>query len=488
MTIRTLWNAGHPHEPEGFKDWGEAISDKADDSATETYVDSAVGSGIADHEAASDPHPQYLQEAQHGSSGDPHTQYLLADGSRAVTGDFEITGQLDLGVGLRLTDALTGVSGGIGFMDTRSSPAGVFWLATNVGIDAWNGDIRLRNGDGNDILRLYQDRTARFYGETSISSSAYRDHLRIERSGTGADTIELTPSTDAGGSLRILVDGTITARLSPSQTTFDADVFVDGDLETAGSIRLPNAGGSSPVLNIAGKHWISDNDDRLTIYTRGAQGSEGFKLRGSSGTSYSDLFVVNNAGQVQFYERFHWNTTNPWNISSGEGWQMNTSANLQIARSAGSVFHANRTGSSSGDVISTRYNGTRVGGIQVSSNSTTFDTSSDYRLKENVEDIDDALDLVKLLRPVSYTWISSPEEGTVHGFLAHEVQDVVPYAAHGEKDAHGIEEEGGEPGPIYQTMDHSKLVPLLTAAVKELASENKVLRDELSEVRSQVGI
>jgi len=102
-----------------------------------------------------------------------------------------------------------------------------------------------------------------------------------------------------------------------------------------------------------------------------------------------------------------------------------------------------------------------VGSISTSGSSTSYNTSSDYRLKENVAPMEGALDRVNDLNPSRFNFIADPEN-TVDGFLAHEVAEVIPEAVTGEKDA--VDEEGN---PIYQGIDQSKIVPLLVGAIQE---------------------
>jgi|DEB0MinimDraft_4_1074332.scaffolds.fasta_scaffold13584_2 hypothetical protein len=102
-----------------------------------------------------------------------------------------------------------------------------------------------------------------------------------------------------------------------------------------------------------------------------------------------------------------------------------------------------------------------VGKITTSGSSTNYDTSSDYRLKENVDYDFNALDRVAQLKPARFNFIADADT-TVDGFLAHEVQSIVPEAITGEKDA--VDDEGN---PEYQGIDQSKLVPLLTKAIQE---------------------
>ena len=102
-----------------------------------------------------------------------------------------------------------------------------------------------------------------------------------------------------------------------------------------------------------------------------------------------------------------------------------------------------------------------AGYISTTTTSTSYNTSSDYRLKENVVDLDNAKDRLNQIPVHRFNFIADPDT-TVDGFLAHEVAEVVPEAISGAKDE--VDDEGN---PVYQGIDQSKLVPLLTAALQE---------------------
>ena len=120
------------------------------------------------------------------------------------------------------------------------------------------------------------------------------------------------------------------------------------------------------------------------------------------------------------------------------------------------------------------YNGNGVGGnITISGSSTAFNTSSDYRLKENVTYDWDATTRLKQLKPARFNWIADATNTLVDGFLAHEVSGAVSDAVSGEKDAvYTAQDEanglGKEGEPNMQSIDHSKLVPLLVKTIQEL--------------------
>ena len=120
------------------------------------------------------------------------------------------------------------------------------------------------------------------------------------------------------------------------------------------------------------------------------------------------------------------------------------------------------------------YNGSSlVGSITVSSANTHFNTSSDYRLKENIVDITDATDRIKKLKPKRYNFIADKTNTVVDGFLAHEVSSIVPEAITGEKDA--VDSDGKI---IPQGIDQSKLVPLLVKTIQELEARIAVLESK----------
>ena len=112
---------------------------------------------------------------------------------------------------------------------------------------------------------------------------------------------------------------------------------------------------------------------------------------------------------------------------------------------------------------------TTVGQIVVNAATTAYNTSSDYRLKENIQSMAGALAKVAELKPVTYTWKSTGEAS--EGFIAHELQTVIPDCVTGEKDAVETytDEDGNEQTrPKYQGIDTSFLVATLTAAIQEL--------------------
>ncbi|MDG1314422.1 MAG: tail fiber domain-containing protein [Flavobacteriaceae bacterium] len=123
-----------------------------------------------------------------------------------------------------------------------------------------------------------------------------------------------------------------------------------------------------------------------------------------------------------------------------------------------------------------------VGQIQTNGTATSYLTSSDYRLKENIGPLENGVDKLKALNPVSFDW--KADGVRVDGFIAHETQEVIPEAVSGDKDATRLEDVKGEDDkptgetitvPDYQGIDQSKLVPVLVAALQEAITRIEAL-------------
>lgn len=113
------------------------------------------------------------------------------------------------------------------------------------------------------------------------------------------------------------------------------------------------------------------------------------------------------------------------------------------------------------------FSGALKGSISVTNSATTYNTSSDYRLKHDIQPMTGALAKVASLKPCTYKWKVDGSAG--EGFIAHELQEVAPYAVSGEKD-----------GEQMQGVDYGKLTPILTAALQEAIAEIQSLKARIA--------
>ena len=159
--------------------------------------------------------------------------------------------------------------------------------------------------------------------------------------------------------------------------------------------------------------------------------------------------------------------------STSEGWTFRPGNESTVFRDTGIVMLMGG-GQSGQKIIDFRQGGTAIGSIQKSGTTNIqYNTSSDYRLKENAVNISDGITRLKTLKPYRFNFKVEPDK-TVDGFFAHEVT-AVPEAISGTKD-----EVDSNNNPVYQGIDHSKLVPLLTAALQESISKIETLETKVA--------
>ena len=217
---------------------------------------------------------------------------------------------------------------------------------------------------------------------------------------------------------------------------------------TQPKIKLTDTdGGISDVVNVGGNLFIrSDTDNtQATSHIRfDVDGSEraridssGNLLVGATSLPFSKVLIKQDASDP-YARLIRLETVNAGTIEA-----------IQFVKNSGGIA--------------------QVGSITMTTSATAYNTTSDYRLKENVVGVTGAAARVQQLNPVRFNFIADPAK-TVDGFLAHEVQDVVPEAITGAKDA--VDAEGN---PVYQGIDQSTLVPLLTAALQDALTKIETL-------------
>jgi hypothetical protein len=195
----------------------------------------------------------------------------------------------------------------------------------------------------------------------------------------------------------------------------------------------------------------------------------------SDQSTFTERMRLNSAGRLLIGTTVEIGT----NENATQGIMLANEGTFLSARNSSSPnFFISKIGTGSdGDVLRFSRNGSQVGSISVSASATAYNTSSDYRLKENVTPVSDGITRLQQLKPSRFNFIVDPDK-TVDGFLAHEAQAVVPECVTGTKD-----EVDDENNPVYQGIDQSKLVPLLTAALQEAIGRIETLEAEVSALK-----
>jgi hypothetical protein len=320
----------------------------------------------------------------------------------------------------------------------------------------------------------------------------------------GSNTIVL-PSGN-GSANQLLKNGSTAGSLE-----FSSSVYIDSSQRLlVGTSTATNIGGATGIqeARFSSSNWgqtiIRDGDSPFTSFGRtggsgvsavsNGNGIGGMRFYGADGTSFVhaatiEAVVDGTPGTNDMPGRLVFSTTADGASSPTEAARINSSGNLLIGVTSSAAdcrTHIYKT-VASGDVariqnasgntgvayIGFRYGtgtGTETGYISTNGTNTAYNTSSDYRLKENITPLTGAIDRVSQLQVHRFNFIADPDR-IVDGFIAHEAQAVVPECVTGEKDA--VDEDGN---PKYQGIDQSKLVPLLTAALQEALAEIESLK------------
>ena len=333
--------------------------------------------------------------------------------------------------------------------------------------------IGLKDSSGN--LVYLGDNNGTF--EVQTSGSSYSTKMAITSSGnvgigTTSPSKKLTVQSATSGDGIYLPN---TNNAYPAASTGYTDIratFID-------YATLGQNGGESIIRLGSENAYSTDRTSYIAFLTSS----------GGTGTS-SERMRIDSSGNVLV------GRTAPNSTDNTEGAYIFPGGAFVAQRDSASLFLNKFT--SDGDIAVFRRQGTTVGSISVTSSATSYNTSSDYRLKENVVNLDNGIDRLKQIPVHRFNFIADPDT-TVDGFIAHEVQDVVPEAIIGTKDGMTTEEYEVSPAvldeegnvvteavmgtrevPEYQGIDQSKLVPLLTAALQEAVAKIEDLEIRLS--------
>jgi hypothetical protein len=367
-----------------------------------------------------------------------------------VSGGFNLSGNLFVDTNVLATD-VTNNRVGIG----TSSPDSVLHIEGS-GVDSLRfGNIGV---SGNSALRISRD-------DTSISGNplGYLEFGGKDNTGN-VDTAHayigaIAGSHGAGDNPTSLTFGT-----TPNGSSTIAEVM---RIDESGNVGIGTTSPSSWYTGATNLVIEGSSDSGLTIdsgttsigrinFADGTSGDNRFRGIVAYDHSSDAMYFVSNASERMRIDSSGRVIVTSASTSTSNGYLYlkgnTTNFSLVVADSVGSNFYPATFRNNSN---------TEVGSISATQSATSYNTSSDYRLKENVVEMDGAIDRVKLLQPKRFNFIATPED-TVDGFLAHEVSDIVPEAIHGVKDE--VDEDGNA---VYQGIDQSKLVPLLTKAIQE---------------------
>ena len=264
-------------------------------------------------------------------------------------------------------------------------------------------------------------------------------------------------------------------------------------LTDAGLLQLGTAIGNSTYAGLF--NGVSNVGTGAIIQTRNGDGKKHFMLRGDNNVEYGSVGLSASSGsaslQLQGENTIVFNTntdTERFRIDGDGDLCIGTTAGFRgsekVSVVAGTVdcfagyTHAAFAVARKASFVNTFFllfeanNGSAIGSITSGGSSVTYNTSSDYRLKENIQPMEDGLERLKQLNPIKFNWKEAGTES--EGFLAHEVQTIFPEAVDGEKD-----------GEKIQSMDYGRITPLLVKAIQEQQEQIDALQSKIQSLKGE---
>jgi hypothetical protein len=327
----------------------------------------------------------------------------------------------------------------IRFGDSINSTARIGYLSNNLYFYV-NGNERGR-----------WDSSGRFLVGTSTSEATRTSALQVVGSGfAGTQMIYRTDNNNNGATLYL---GKNRSTALNTKTVVQANDAI-GDIIWIAADGAADIQAARISAEVDGTPGANDMPGRL-VFSTTADGA----------SSPTERMRITNAGRIGI------NQTNPEAaLVVGD----NPTSNLNGFSSDGGVQITSRDNTGGRTHYSFRNPNGEVGFISTSGTATAYNTSSDYRLKDNVVPLTGAIERINELQVHRFNFIADPDK-TVDGFIAHEAQAVVPECVTGTKD-----EVDADGSPVYQGIDQSKLVPLLTAALQEALAEIASLKDRVA--------
>ena len=409
--------------------------------------------------------------------------------STASTARMVVTADGDVGIGTTTPLAKLDIQGTQGqlFSVTDDLSGSIFAVSdisgvpifdvNSSGLSTFDGNVNLPDnkkillGTGND-LEIYHNSTNSYIQNTT-------GNLYLSNNTPGADVVFQGPAGfGTNTATYFFLDGSqaIYPNGSPGRqiTTFpDHSRLTFG---TGNDLQIYHDGSNSYISDTgAGSLFIQGSDisikTNLTENAIFAQGNGKVELFHNNITKFETTSTgVSVTGEGIFTGNVGIGITNPGSLLEIEGATNSSTSNLlRLSRASQG---------SAPEKVAGFYSGTsgEKGYITVNNFGTAYNTSSDYRLKENIKPIEDSVERLMSLKPCNFNFISEEEDKIVmDGFIAHEAKDVVPEAVTGIKDA--VDEKGN---PMYQGIDQSKIVPLLTAALQQALQRIEILEQKLN--------
>ena len=284
-----------------------------------------------------------------------------------------------------------------------------------------------------------------------------------------------------------------------SGATFTGDIAVNGGDITTTAATLNIGGTATTTAYSVNINPAATTTGSLSTYINpnvASTGTSSITLGSSASTSsstttYGNLYVVTAGTQgnitvdasVIAGGAIRHSTRSSSTTESADGIYASSSGFLSLSRAGTPLIINHYNGTGTVYPVQFYYTGTASGRISMTSGGTpAFTSGSDYRMKENIVPVTDALERMRKAKAYTFNKLEEfdPTMHTQTGFLAHELAEVHPEAVEGAKDA--IDEDGK---PIYQEVAEAKIIPIMAQAISDLIAEIDVLKDRLASLENK---
>jgi hypothetical protein len=411
-------------------------------------------------------------------------------------------------VGDALLGSLTGFSGGTGALtiaDSASNPtisirgpdagtANIYfgdttdWTQGAISYDFSTDAMRFYTSNINERMRIdsagnvlvgttdssvYNNGT-NTSADTGINLSTYAGFARynatpmyVNRTGTDGAIIVFNKSGAAVGSIGAklgglyIADGGVGLRFDSGGTDDIIPSNSTGATADA-SINLGASGGRFKDLHLSGQAWSADvRSAGIQYFTH----TTDVRFRTSTG---AERMRIDSAGSVLVGK-----TVGDGTAGSTVGIELDANGGLEATRSGNNAGMFSRRGSN-GNCVLFRRDATSVGAITVTTTGTTYNTTSDLRLKTDIKPISNSTEKLMAMNPVTHGWKANPEADTVHGFIAQEMIEIIPEAVSGEPE-----------GEEMMSMDYGRITPVIVAALQEANKKIAEIETRLNELETK---
>jgi hypothetical protein len=391
----------------------------------------------------------------------------VSDTSMAASGTTKkITSNQILGAGGTATLASATITGDLTVdtstlkVDSANNRVGILTTTPAYALDV-NGDAKVTNA-----VRYFVGATqygVSFANAGVMGLESYQGTYFSIGTGAGASATERFRIANDGVCTWSNVGGVAGTAMTLNSTGLGVGLTPSGG--AAGSVFSAGAvlAAGGLTANQTNRAVLGYSSNETTIRSYGATAGTGFitfRVAGGGGSGDTEAGRFDASGNLLVGTT---NTNPAYNSVNGIALQPTF---LSVSNTSGVAGAFNRN--TDGIVLYFTRSGTAVGNVSVTTGGATFNSTSDYRLKESVAPMSGGLARVNALKPSIYKWKSDGSNG--EGFIAHELAEVVPAAVNGEKDA--VNEDGTIKA---QSIDMSRIVPILVAAIKELTARVEAL-------------